>query len=224
MDVTLGVAFVAGLVSFISPCVLPLVPVYLASLTGAEIFEKQKRLQVFFHSLCFVVGLVLVFTLLGAGFGLTGFALNQNPSLLRLISGSLLVLLGLFLILSQWLPFLNYERRLKPAAGRTTGYLRSFLVGVLFTLAWTPCVSPILASILVLAMNSNTAGNGAVLLAVYGFGMGIPFLIVGAVLDTIRPFLKQIGKYSLIIYVVSGALLVLMGILVLLNKLAWLAI
>ncbi len=224
MNVNLGVAFTAGLLSFISPCVLPMVPVYLASLTGSEIFEpgNRRRLQIFFHSASFVIGLIIVFTLIGAGFGLTGFALNENPTLLRLISGSLLLLLGLFLVLSQWLPFLNYEKRLKPATGRTTGFIRSFLIGVLFTLAWTPCVGPILGAILVLAMNSSTASNGAVLLAVYGVGMGMPFLIVGAIFDTVRPFLKQINKYSLIIYVVSGVLLIAMGILVLLNKITWL--
>jgi len=224
MSVSLGVAFIAGLVSFISPCVLPMVPVYLASLVGKDVFVigQRVRLQVFFHSLCFVSGLIVVFTVIGAGFGLFGFALNENPAVLRYVSGSLLVLFGLFLILSQWLPFLNYEMRAKSSAGRSTGYVRSFLIGVIFTLAWTPCVSPILASILVLAMNSNTAASGALLLAVYSLGMGIPFLIAGAIFDTIRPLLKRIGKYSLIIYLSSGALLIIIGILVLLNLTSWL--
>ena len=225
MDVSLGVAFTAGLISFISPCVLPMVPIYLASLVGKDVFETSSRIrwQLFFYSLCFVLGLIIVFTLLGAGFGLFGFALNDNPVLLRYISGSLLIVFGLYLILSQWLPFLNYEMRAKSSAGRSTGYVRSFILGIVFTLAWTPCVSPILASILVLAMNSNTATDGAILLAVYSLGMGIPFLIVGAIFGTVGPLLKRIGKYSFIIYLVSGSLLIIMGILVLFNLLSWLS-
>lgn len=224
IDVSLGVAFTAGLLSFLSPCVLPLVPVYLASLAGPEIFEpgKGKRFQIFFHSLSFVLGFVIVFTLIGTGFGLTGQALNAHIVVIRQISGALLIFFGVFLLLSQRIPWLNFEKRIKPSTGRATGYSRSLLVGGLFAFAWTPCVGPILGSILTMAVSSSTAANGAFLLAVYGFGLGLPFLIVGAAFETVNPLLKRAGHASGIIYIISGLLLIAIGILILTGKLFWL--
>jgi cytochrome c-type biogenesis protein len=223
-ELSLGVAFVAGLLSFLAPCVLPLVPVYISILTGPEVFEKdkQRRSYIFLHALSFVMGFVIVFTLVGAGFGLFGLALSEHATLIRYISGGLLVFFGLFMLISKWLPLLNFEKRLKPNTGRATGYARSLLVGAVFTFAWTPCVGPILASILTLAVESKTAAAGAALLLVYALGLGLPFLILGAAFETINPWLRRIGKYSVIIQVVSGVLLVAVGILTLLNRLTWL--
>ena len=223
-ELSLGVAFVAGLLSFLAPCVLPLVPVYISILTGPEVFgkDKQRRSYIFLHALSFVMGFVIVFTLVGAGFGLFGLALSEHATLIRYISGGLLVFFGLFMLISKWLPLLNFEKRLKPNTGRATGYARSLLVGAVFTFAWTPCVGPILASILTLAVESKTAAAGAALLLVYALGLGLPFLILGAAFETINPWLRRIGKYSVIIQVVSGVLLVAVGILTLLNRLTWL--
>lgn len=224
IDVSFGVAFMAGLLSFLSPCVLPLVPVYLASLAGPEIFQpgNKQRFQIFFHSLSFVLGFITVFTLIGTGFGLTGLALNAHINLIREISGSLLIFFGLFLLVSQWVPWLNFEKRLKPSAGKATGYTRSVLVGGLFTFAWTPCVGPILGAILTLAMGSSTAASGALLLAIYGMGLGLPFLAVGAAFETVSPLLKRIGRAGGLIYVISGVLLIAVGILIITGKLVWL--
>jgi cytochrome c-type biogenesis protein len=223
-SVSLGVALAAGFLSFITPCVLPMVPVYLASLAGSSTLEPGMRNQIhtLLHSLFFVLGMTAVFTLIGAGFGLTGFALTNYPLAVRITSGILLTALGLFLLLSHWIPALNIEKRLKPPAVRTTGYVRSFFIGAIFCLAWTPCVSPILGAILVLAMNSNTAYHGAALLAVYSLGMGIPFIVIGAVIDAARPLLKKFGPYSGTINLISGILLIAMGVLVLINKISWL--
>jgi cytochrome c-type biogenesis protein len=223
-ELSLGVAFVAGLLSFLSPCVLPLVPVYVAILTGPEIFDKDPHLRshIFFHSLSFVVGFLIVFTFIGAGFGLFGLALSAYTTLIRNISGGLLVLFGLFLLISNWIPILNFEKRLNPNTGKATGYVRSLLIGGVFTFAWTPCVGPILASILTLAVESKTATSGAVLLLFYGLGLGLPFLILGAAFETINPLFQKINKYSGIINIVSGVLLLAVGILILLNKLVWL--
>ena len=223
-DISIVVAFGAGLLSFLSPCVLPLVPVYFASLCGPELFEpkaKRSRIPIFLHSLSFVIGFSIVFVILGVGAGLVGFALSLNPALLNKIAGSLLIAFGLFMLAALKVPWLNYERRLTPSRGVTTGYLRSFLTGGIFCLAWTPCVGPLLGGILTLASSSGTAWHGGYLLAVYSLGLGLPFLIIGLAFDSITPLLKRIHRYSTAIYIISGLLLIAIGILILTNNLIW---
>ncbi len=178
-SVSIVAAFSAGLLSFLTPCVIPLVPVYLASLCGPEILEpkiSRNRIPIFLHSLSFVVGFSLIFVALGAIAGLTGFAISLNVALLNRIAGSLLIAFGLFMLAVPKLSWLNYEKRLTPSLGNTTGYLRSLLIGVIFSLAWTPCVGPILGGVLALALDSATAWRGAYLLAIYSLGLGLPFL------------------------------------------------
>jgi cytochrome c-type biogenesis protein len=213
-QISLLVAFGAGLLSFLTPCVLPLVPVYLASVCGPEILEPEadrKRLPIFFHSLSFVIGFTLVFTILGASVGLLGFTIGVNLALTHKIAGSLLIAFGLFLLAALKIPWLNYEKRLTSSAGTTAGYLRSLLTGAIFSIAWTPCVGPILGGILTLAWSSETAWQGAYLLAIYSLGLGLPFLILGAAFDSIRPLLRRIQRYSTWSYIVSGFLLILTG-------------
>ncbi|MFC1903133.1 cytochrome c biogenesis CcdA family protein [Chloroflexota bacterium] len=216
------VAFGAGLLSFLSPCVVPLVPVYLASLCGPEILEHKAnkgRVPIFFHSLSFVMGFSTVFIFLGAGAGLAGSAISVNVFLLRQISGSLLIAFGVFMLAALKLPWLNYEKRLTPSLGSTTGYLRSLLTGGIFSLAWTPCVGPILGGILTLALGSETAWHGVYLLAIYSLGLGLPFLIIGAAFDFFTPLLRRARRYSTPIYIAGGLLLIAVGILTLTNKL-----
>jgi len=223
-QIPLLVAFGAGLLSFLSPCVLPLVPVYLASLCGPEIFEDKIgriRLPIFLHSLSFVIGFSIVLVILGAAAGLVGFTISPHSVIVRQISGGLLIIFGLFMLAALKVPWLNYERRLTPSLGTTTGYLRSFLTGSIFCLAWTPCIGPILGGILTLALDSSTVWRGACLLAVYSLGLGLPFLIIGVAFDVITPLLKRIYKYSTAIYVSSGVLLIAVGILILVNRLDW---
>ena len=223
-EISFLVAFSAGLLSFLSPCVLPLVPVYLASLAGPEIFDDKaarKRMPIFLHSLSFVIGFSVVFTILGAGAGLVGFAISAHLVVIRRIAGSLLIVFGLFILAALKVPWLNFEKRLTPSQGATTGYLRSFLTGGIFSLAWTPCVGPILGGILTLALSSETAGQGAYLLAIYSLGLGLPFLLIGIAFDSITPLLKRIRRYSIAIYIISGLLLIAAGILILTNRLAW---
>ena len=224
MEISIVVAFSAGLLAFLSPCVLPLVPVYLASLVGPEIFGDRvtvNRLPIFLHSLSFVVGFSLIFTTMGAIAGLTGFAINPSLALLNKISGSLLIAFGLFMLAALKVPWLNFEKRLTPSLGSTTGYLRSFIIGATFSLAWIACVGPILAGILALALNSATAWRGAYLLAIFSLGLGLPFLIVGVAFDSITPLLKRIHRYSNFIYLIGGLLLIAVGVLVLTNNLIW---
>ena len=223
-NVSVAVAFTAGLLSFLSPCVLPLVPVYLASLVGPELFDVKRtgrRLPIFLHSLSFVLGFSLVFTTMGAIAGLTGFAINPSLALLNKISGSLLIAFGLFLLAALKIPWLNYEKRLSPSLGNTTGYLRSFLIGASFSLVWTACVGPILGGILAIALNTATAWHGAYLLAIYSLGLGLPFLVIGLAFDSLLPLLRRIQRYTRIIHVVSGLLLITIGVLVLTGQISW---
>ncbi len=223
-NVSVAVAFTAGLLSFLSPCVLPLVPVYLASLVGPELFDAKRtgrRLPIFLHSLSFVLGFSLVFTTMGAIAGLTGFAINPSLALLNKISGSLLIAFGLFLLAALKIPWLNYEKRLSPSLGNTTGYLRSFLIGASFSLVWTACVGPILGGILAIALNTATAWHGAYLLAIYSLGLGLPFLVIGLAFDSLLPLLRRIQRYTRIIHVVSGLLLITIGVLVLTGQISW---
>jgi len=223
-EISLLVAFSAGLLSFLSPCVLPLVPVYLASLVGPEIFDARvtrKRMPIFLHSFSFVIGFSIVFTILGAGAGLAGFAISAHSVVIRQIAGSLLIVFGLFILAALKVPWLNFEKRLTPYQSVTTGYLRSFLTGGIFSLAWTPCVGPTLGGILTLALGSGTAWQGAYLLAVYSLGLGLPFLLIGVAFDSITPLLKHIHRYSAAIYIISGLLLIAVGILILTNRLVW---
>ncbi len=218
------VAFTAGLLSFLSPCVLPLVPVYLASLVGPELLDKKGsglRLPTFLHSLSFVLGFSLIFTSMGAIAGLTAFAINPSLALLNKISGSFLIAFGLFLLAALKIPWLNYEKRLSPSLGNTTGYLRSLIIGASFSLAWTACVGPILGGILAIALNTGTAWHGAYLLAIYSLGLGLPFLVIGLAFDSLSPVLRRIQRYTRIIHVIGGLLLIVIGILVLTNKILW---
>jgi len=221
---SLLVAFGAGLLSFLSPCVLPLVPVYLASVCGPEILEPEagrKRLPIFFHSLSFVVGFSGVLIAMGAIAGLVGFALASHLLISR-IAGSLLIAFGLFLLAALKIPWLNYEKRLTLSLGTTTGYLRSLLIGVVFSLAWAPCILGFLGSTLTLALSSGSAGSGAYILAIFSLGLGLPFLIIGVAFDSLRPLLRRIQRYAKWSYIISGLLLIALGILILTGNLSWL--
>jgi cytochrome c-type biogenesis protein len=216
-DLSLLVALGGGLLSFLSPCVLPLVPAYFASLAGPEVFETHPRkihLPVFFHSVVFVLGFALVFVGLGALAGWAGFSITSHV-LVRRIAGALLIAFGVFMLLAIRIPQLNFEKRLTPGKGKTTGYLRSMLIGGVFAFAWTPCAGPILGGILVLALDTATAWRGASMLAVYSLGLGIPFLVLGIAFDFLLPLVKQISRFTPIVYLFSGLLLITAGVLTL---------
>ncbi len=222
-DISIIVAFGAGLLSFLSPCVLPLVPVYVGSLYGSGVYDESKRIRLplLLHSLSFVFGFSIVFVTLGVIAGLTGFAINPNYPVLNKIAGSLLIAFGLFMLAALRFSWLNYERRLSLSFGSTTGYLRSFLIGGSFSLGWVPCIAPVLGGILTLASVRATAGQGAYLLAMYSLGLAVPFLIVGVAFDSVIPLLRRLHRYSVLAQVASGLVLMTMGILMLTNNLSW---
>lgn len=223
-NISILAALGAGLVAFVSPCVIPLVPVYLASLCGPEILDSEtaiRRTPMFLHSLSFVLGFSLVFTAIGALIGLVGVVISPYSPLVQKISGGLLILFGLLMLAALKVPWLNYEKRLHSSLGNTPGYLRSFLLGAVLPVAWIPCTSWVLGAILMLAATSGTAWQGAYLLAIYSLGLGIPFLMVGFAFSSITPLLRRIHRYSQVVYIVSGVLLLAIGTLILTNRLTW---
>jgi cytochrome c-type biogenesis protein len=219
------VAFTGGLLSFFSPCVLPLVPAYLANLAGITAIDPKTRtsyMPALLHSLSFVLGFSIIFIALGASVGLIGTTITAHSLLLRQIAGGLIIAFGVFLIAAFKLPWLNYEKRLNPAVSSNPGYLRSIGIGAAFALGWTPCIGPILGSILALAWGSQTVGHGALLLSVYSLGLGIPFVLIGLAWGAIMPLWKSINRYLVVISMASGVLLIVVGILILTGNLAWL--
>jgi cytochrome c-type biogenesis protein len=225
-DITYWTAFAAGLLSFFSPCVLPLVPAYLANLAGASAIdtdEKRKVWPTLLHSIFFVLGFSTIFILMGASAGLIGSVITEYAEPLRIISGIVVIIFGIFLIAAYKIPWLNYEKRMHIQGARNPGYLRSMLIGAAFSLGWTPCIGPILGSILFVASYTQETAKGALLLSAYSLGMGIPFLIIGLAWSYIVPFWKGITRHLVLISILSGVLLIIVGILMLTGQLTWLS-
>lgn len=210
-------AFVAGLASFLSPCVLPLVPAYIGYLSGQAVATPDggrslaDRLATFLHALAFGVGFSVVFILLGLAIG--GLSRLLRSDLVRWAGGLLMVFFGLALTGLIKVPFLLAERRVRIRTRPGWGYLSSFVVGVSFAAGWTPCVGPMLGSILALAASRETVGQSAGLLAVYSAGLGIPFLLVGLAVDRAVTLLRRLHRYLRAIQIVTGVILVLFGVL-----------
>ncbi len=224
-EISVFIAFGAGILTFLSPCVLPLVPVYLANLAGASALDDKKGISFgppFFHTLLFVAGLAAVFTSLGAVAGLTGFAIGAHLEMLHKIAGGLLVFFGLFLLASLKIPWLNYEKRVHHVFGRKIGYSRSFFIGAAFSLGWTPCIGPILGGVLALAAHSETVWQGAYLLVSYSTGLGLPFVMMSLAIGPISSRLKRFRRYIPLVSLIGALLLILVGALVFFDRLAWL--
>jgi cytochrome c-type biogenesis protein len=224
-DISYWTAFAAGLLSFFSPCVLPLVPAYIANLAGASAIEADNRKiwHTLLHSVAFVLGFSILFILMGASAGLIGSVITEYAEPLRIISGVVVIIFGIFLIAAYKIPWLNYEKRMHVQGPRNPGYLRSLLIGAAFSLGWTPCIGPILGSILFVAAYTQETAKGALLLATYSLGMGIPFLVIGLAWSYIMPFWKGLNRHLALISIISGALLIIVGILMLTGQLTWLS-
>ncbi|MDO8672745.1 MAG: cytochrome c biogenesis protein CcdA [Dehalococcoidia bacterium] len=218
-NVNFFIAFFAGLLSFVSPCVLPLVPAYVGYLTGstASKIDKQNRPATFMHALSFVLGFSAVFVALGASVGLIGSLFYDYLPTLRQIGGLILIVFGLNMAGVLKIPFLYYDKHFSFEPDRRWGYLASFLVGTIFAVGWTPCVGYILSAILFMASTTQTVGQGAYLLFIYSLGLGLPFLAAGIALGEIKPYLRLINRHMQIISIVSGVFLILMGIAIIGN-------
>lgn len=215
--ITFAIAFSAGLASFLSPCVLPLVPIYLAQLVGPGVIQSTEqrtlsmRLYTFLHALLFVLGFSLTFIALGATASVIGHFLKSNQILLRQIGGIILVILGIHLSGLWRLPFLYREARFHYRISRPS-FPASFSMGVIFSIGWTPCVGVILSSILILAGASQTLQTGVALLAVYALGLGLPFLAMGLAANLVSGWLKHLKPHLGKIEMATGLLLVAVGI------------
>lgn len=214
-SVSLGVfvAFAAGLLSFLSPCVLPLVPSYIAFLTGMmpEDAVNRRRVTVA-HALFFVLGFTLVFLALGAGASALGAALKSQQLLIERIGGILIIVFGLWMIGILKLDFLQREQRLQ-VEDKPVGYLGSSLVGMAFAAGWVPCIGPILGAILGLAATEADFTRGMALLGAYSAGLAIPFLLAAFALDRFLTWFAGFRRHLGVVKVASGVLLLLVGVL-----------
>jgi cytochrome c-type biogenesis protein len=218
--VTLLAALAAGFLSFVSPCVLPLIPGYVSFVSGVSLEEmrgesaaRASRTQVFLTSLAFVVGFSIVFVALGASATAIGkFLLAQLP-LLSKIAGVVLIVFGLHTMGVFRLAFLETEKRMQ-AQRKPAGPLGAMVVGIAFAFGWTPCIGPILSAILMIAAAKNSISEGVVLLAVYSLGLGIPFLLTSLAINQFFSATTRIRKHYHAIEVASGVLLVAIGLLI----------
>lgn len=212
-------AFGAGILSFLSPCVLPLIPGYLSFLAGTSLKEARSqstiRWRVSLHALWFVIGSALVLTLLGAIAALLGSVLNTYQQVLERIGGLLLILFGIALTGLVPIPWLFGDYRVQVKPGRAVWW-RSGLIGMTFGASWSACAGPILGAILVLtAVKSALLLQGMIIMLIYALGQGIPFLLVGLLTDRIGPFLQHARRYTALLSHVGGVILILLGIFLL---------
>jgi cytochrome c-type biogenesis protein len=217
-NVSLLVALSAGLLSFLSPCVLPLIPSYMAFITGVSIEElsrkenlKQVRKKVILSSLFFILGFSIIFITLGASATFIGKFLSKNIRWVEIIGGAIIILMGLHFAGIFRIRFLDRERAIH-LKKKPLGLLGTLLVGMAFGAGWTPCVGPILGSILTLAATTQSVLKGIVLLAVYSAGLGIPFFIAGLILHKFFEYFQSIRKYFRAIEIGGGILLIIVGL------------
>ena len=223
-NVTLIAAFVAGFLSFISPCVLPLIPGYVSFVSGVSLEDMRgeaavssARRHVLVTSLFFVLGFSLVFIALGATASVVGRFLFERQPILMKIAGVLLVIFGLHTMGVFRIALLEGEKRVQ-ANRKPAGALGAMLVGIAFAFGWSPCIGPILGGILALAASKDTVWEGTQLLAVYSVGLGIPFLLTSIAINQFFTVTKRIRKHYHTIELVSGGLLVAIGVLIFTNQ------
>jgi cytochrome c-type biogenesis protein len=216
-EVTFLAALIAGLVSFLSPCVLPLVPPYLVFMTGASLErlaerapEQRMRREAATTALVFVLGFTTVFVALGASASAIGALLRAYSGPLAIVAGVVIIVMGLHFLGLTPIAWLRREKRLTVA--KPVGLWGAYVIGLAFAFGWTPCIGPILAAILAVAASEQTIARGAGLLAVYSLGLGIPFIIAALAIEPFAAFLSRFKNYLHRVEQAMGALLVLAGI------------
>lgn len=220
-DLNVFLALAAGLLSFLSPCVLPLIPSYITFVGGVSLqdlqAEEPKRGPVFWRTLSFVIGFSIVFIVLGIVFSGSGFLLGNASRIINYVAGALVIVLGANVIFDFW-KFLNFERKFHVTSA-PRGYLGSGLVGMAFGAGWTPCIGPILAGILFLAGQSGELARGAVLLAAFSLGLGLPFLLASLFFPAFLRWLSRVKKHLNTIRIASGLFLMVIGVLIAMGRL-----
>jgi cytochrome c-type biogenesis protein len=241
--VSLIVAFAAGLLSVLSPCVLPLIPAYLGYLTGASLDPAPETQTVavsqgggaaiavaggpasppvpspLLHSVAFVGGFTAIFVTFGVSLGLIGFFLKDHQDIVLKVSGTLLIIMGLHLAGVITIPFLEQDRRFNVGQKSKVGYARSFFVGAAFSAGWSPCIGPTLGAIFALAVSSGTVAQASILLLAYAVGLSIPFVAMGLAYNGVKPLYNRMKRYVGVVNYLSGAMLIVVGILIFTNSL-----
>jgi cytochrome c-type biogenesis protein len=221
--VNLFVAFAAGFVSILSPCVLPLIPIYLAYLTGSTAEEAEtggRNTAGLLHSLAFTGGFSLVLIVLGASVGVVGYFLQDRLDLLTKVGGVLMIAMGLHMARVFRIGALDRDYTLHYNASSRIGYARSFTVGAAYSIGWSPCIGPTLGAILTLASTSGNVPESTLLLAVYALGFSVPFILAGAAIGGVSRLMKAISPQLPKIEFASGLVLVAVGVLVFTGALA----
>lgn len=223
---TYDIVFIAGLLSFFSPCIIPLLPVYVAQLTKGStktVTDPNHKLnwRLIVQTIVFVTGISTNFVLLGFGAGFLGQALNSETFLI--ICGLFAIVMGLYQVGLLKLDFLARERKIHVKDATRAGVFASYLLGFTFSFGWTPCIGPVLATVLGVASSQGQALHGALLMLIYSAGMAIPFVIISIMGHVILDRVKVLNPYLARIQIVSGLLIILMGILLMTNNLNVLA-
>ena len=212
------IAFGAGLISFLSPCVLPLIPGYISYISGQSLQEILNKKEInFFPLILFCLGFSTVFVILGASASFLGQTLLQNSEILRIAAGIIIIIFSLQLIGIINIPYLNFEKRFDAKESRNI--LFPYVIGVAFGFGWTPCIGPILGSILALASIEETLSRAVILLILYSLGLAIPFVLSGYLIQKFLLFSKNFRKNINLISKIGGIILLVTGILILTNQL-----
>ncbi|MBN1152860.1 MAG: hypothetical protein JXA58_06580 [Dehalococcoidia bacterium] len=217
ITVSLPLAFGLGIASFASPCVVPLVPVYLANIAGLSVLSDTppSRRHILISTLLFIGGFSVVFILMGTAlqvvFGAIPMVVKQR------VAGTLLIIFGVFLYLTTKIPQLNFQRRLSLNKARGTGYLRSFMLGGIFSIGWTPCIGPIIGGVLAMAAYGGNAAAAIPPLTAYSLGLGVPFVIMGALLGTPAGtrFMRVMTQKAYLATALGSLTLIIVGVLML---------
>jgi cytochrome c-type biogenesis protein len=223
-DVSFPLAFLAGIMSFLSPCVLPLLPSYVSFITGVSFEDltagtdrRKIRYLTITNSLTFILGFSSVFVALGASSSAVGKFMFEYQEWIRIGGGILIIVFGLFVAGFLRMDFLMRDKKVH-LSGKPAGYVGTFLVGMTFAAGWTPCIGPILGTILLYASSQGSAFYGFKLLAVYSLGLALPFFISSLAINTFLSYSRKVMRYMRVVMIISGLLLILFGILLLTNR------
>jgi cytochrome c-type biogenesis protein len=222
MNLTIGFAFLAGLASFLSPCVFSLVPAYIGYLGGRSVAAERTefqtgRLTTLFHGFAFVLGFSLIFLTLGFTMSAVGILLSNIKFWLAKVGGIIVIIFGLHMTGILRIPFLEYDLRPQTQMDRQRGYLSSFLLGISFSAGWSPCIGPILGAILTLAINKGSLTQGVGMLGIYSAGLAIPFLIAALGIGWVTRILKRYSKVMRYAEIVMGVIMIIVGALLFLG-------